>query len=216
VWYRWYLRLSLECQSGGVEPDEQIPRIRLSDKASRLCEHVVASAPGLRVWTTCSTTSPGVSHDPETHLIPLVLDAASGRRPHVTIFGTDYGTPDGTCLRDYIHVSDLAVAHVLALDRLLTGAASDVFNLGNGQGFSVRQVVDTVGRITGLKVPVKLGDRRPGDPAALVSDATRAHDMLGWRPRLHELDEIVRTAWAWHQRAMMRPQPVSDSEKISA
>jgi UDP-arabinose 4-epimerase len=142
----------------------------------------------------------GEDHHPETHLIPLVLDAASGRRQNVTIFGADYSTPDGTCLRDYVHVSDLADAHVLALDRLLTGAASDVFNLGNGQGFSVRQVVDTAERITGLKVPVKFGDRRPGDPAALISDATRARDVLGWRPRLNDLDEIVRTAWAWHQR----------------
>jgi UDP-arabinose 4-epimerase len=155
----------------------------------------------------------GEDHQPETHLIPLVLDAASGRRQNVTIFGTDYPTPDGTCLRDYVHVSDLADAHVLALRRLLTGAESGVFNLGNGQGFSVRQVVDTVERITGLKVPVKLGGRRPGDPAALVSDATRAHDVLGWRPRLSDLDEIVRTAWAWHQRGMTRPQPMSDGMK---
>jgi UDP-arabinose 4-epimerase len=143
----------------------------------------------------------GEDHQPETHLIPLVLDAAAGRRQNVTIFGADYPTPDGTCLRDYIHVSDLADAHVLALDRLLAGAASDAFNLGNGQGFSVRQVVDAVERITGLKVPVRLGDRRPGDPAALVCDAGKARDVLGWRPRLSDLDEIIRTAWAWHQRA---------------
>jgi UDP-arabinose 4-epimerase len=157
----------------------------------------------------------GEDHQPETHLIPLVLDAASGRRPSVTVFGTDYPTPDGTCLRDYIHVSDLADAHVLALERLLTGAGSDVFNLGNGQAFSVRQVVDSVERITGLAVPVKLGDRRPGDPAALVSDATKARDVLGWRPRLDDLDEIVRTAWAWHNRRM-GSQPASDGVKTQA
>ena len=147
-------------------------------------------------------------------MIPLVLDAASGRRPHVMIFGTDYGTPDGTCLRDYIHVTDLADAHVRALDRLLSGAASDVFNLGNGHGFSVRQVVDTVERITGLKVPVKLGDRRPGDPTALVSDASKARELLGWRPRLHDLEGIVRTAWAWHQRGTTGIQSVCDLGKV--
>lgn len=141
----------------------------------------------------------GEVHYPETHLIPLVLDAATGRRPDVTIFGVDYPTPDGTCLRDYIHVSDLADAHVLALNRLFAGATSDHFNLGNGQGLSVRQVVDCVERITGLKVPVKIGDRRLGDPAALVCDAVRAHDVLGWEPRLVCLDQIIRTAWAWHQ-----------------
>lgn len=142
----------------------------------------------------------GEDHEPETHLIPLVLDAASGRRRNVTIFGTDYSTPDGTCVRDYIHVSDLADAHVRALALLLTGGASDVFNLGSGEGFSVRQVVDNVERITGLKVPVKLGGRRSGDPAALVADATKAREMLRWRPQISDLDEIVYSAWAWHQR----------------
>jgi UDP-arabinose 4-epimerase len=142
----------------------------------------------------------GEDHDPETHLIPLVLDAASGRRPNVAIFGTDYETPDGSCVRDYIHVTDLADAHVKALQVLDSGASTGVYNLGNGHGFSVREVIDAVERITGLEVPMVLGDRRAGDPAALVSDALKASEYLGWRPRITELEEIVRTAWAWHQR----------------
>jgi len=142
----------------------------------------------------------GEDHEPETHIIPLLLDAASGRRPDVTIFGTDYETPDGTCVRDYIHVADLADAHVNALEALLAGNSSTVYNLGNGQGFSVLEVLDAVERVTGLNVPVIRGDRRPGDPAALVSDATKARELLGWRPQFDRLDDIVRTAWAWHQK----------------
>ena len=142
----------------------------------------------------------GKSHDPESHLIPLVLDAVSGQRPHITIFGTDYPTPDGTCIRDYIHVSDLADAHVKALQALERGSPSDACNLGNGRGFSVREVIDTVEHVTGLSVPAKLGDRRPGDPARLISDASRARTELGWEPRIAELDQIIRSAWAWHQR----------------
>ncbi|MFZ1109721.1 MAG: UDP-glucose 4-epimerase GalE [Rhodomicrobium sp.] len=143
----------------------------------------------------------GEAHDPETHLIPLVLDAVSGRRESVTIFGCDYDTPDGTCIRDYVHVSDLADAHVKALNALCSGSPSQVFNLGNGNGFSVRQVVQTVEGVTGLKVPVKLGERRSGDPAALVSDATKAKEVLGWQPQFVDLDDVVRTAWAWHQKS---------------
>ena len=142
----------------------------------------------------------GESHDPESHLIPLVLDAVSGRRPYITIFGTDYPTPDGTCIRDYIHVSDLADAHVKALQALERGSPSGACNLGNGRGFSVREVIDTVERVTGLSVPAKLGDRRPGDPARLISDASRARTELGWEPRIAELDQIISSAWAWHQR----------------
>lgn len=141
----------------------------------------------------------GEEHDPETHLIPLVLDAASGRRSHVTVFGADYPTPDGTCVRDYIHVTDLADAHVKALLALSGGAASDVYNLGNGQGCSVREVIETVSQITGLDVPTTLGNRRDGDPAALISDATKANTALDWVPH-HGLDDIIRTAWAWHQK----------------
>jgi len=143
----------------------------------------------------------GEEHDPETHLIPLVLDAASGRRETVTIFGDDYDTPDGTCVRDYIHATDIADAHVSALKALEGGASSNAYNLGNGRGFSVRQVISSVERATGLTVPAVLGDRRPGDPAALVSDASKVRDGLGWTPQIRDLDDIVRTAWAWHQRS---------------
>lgn len=142
----------------------------------------------------------GEDHDPETHLIPLVLDAASGRRPDVTIFGTDYDTPDGTCVRDYIHVTDLADAHVKAVQALEGGAQTDVYNLGNGLGFSVHEVIHAVERITKLRVPVTLGGRRDGDPAALISDATKAREALGWQPHIAGLDMIIRHAWAWHQR----------------
>jgi UDP-glucose-4-epimerase GalE len=143
----------------------------------------------------------GELHNPETHLIPLVLDAASGQRPHVTIFGTDYETDDGTCRRDYIHVTDLAHAHVLALRALLQGACSSAYNLGNGRGFSVREVIDAVERVTGFPVPVIAGARRDGDPDELVCNASRAHSELGWQPNFADLDVIVHHAWAWHQRA---------------
>ena len=142
----------------------------------------------------------GEGHDPETHLIPLVLDAAAGKRPHITVFGTDYATPDGTCVRDYIHVSDLADAHVLALRALLEGAATTAYNLGNGQGFSVREVIDCAQRVTGREVPAVLGPRRAGDPPTLVGDATRIRRELGWSPRLADLDTIIATAWRWHTR----------------
>ncbi len=142
----------------------------------------------------------GEAHDPETHLIPLVLDAASGRRPSVTVFGTDYDTPDGTCIRDYIHVSDLAEAHVKALDALWGGAPSSIYNLGNGNGFSVHEVIAAAQKVTGLTVPTAAGARRLGDPARLLSDATKARTELGWQPKIDDLAAMVSTAWAWHQR----------------
>lgn len=142
----------------------------------------------------------GEDHDPETHLIPLILDAASGRRAAITVFGTDYDTPDGTCIRDYIHVADLADAHVRALDNLEGGMPSGAFNLGNGTGYSVSEVVAAVERVTGRKVPVEFGPRRPGDPPRLVGSAARAREVLGWQPRHANLDDIIRHAWIWHQR----------------
>jgi len=141
----------------------------------------------------------GEDHDPETHLIPLLLDVAAGRREALTLFGDDYPTADGTCIRDYVHVSDLADAHVQALAWLQANDTAAAFNLGNGQGFSVREVIDCARRVTGCPIAVRPGPRRPGDPPALVGDAARARAELGWTPRLADLDTIVATAWRWHQ-----------------
>ena len=143
----------------------------------------------------------GERHDPETHLIPLVLQAASGRRAQIKIFGTDYPTPDGTCIRDYIHVHDLCAAHLLALQRLQNGASSRAYNLGNGQGFSVQQVIDSAKRVTGREFAVELWPRRSGDPARLVADAQRARAELGWEPQYTDLDTIIAHAWQWEQRS---------------
>jgi len=147
--------------------------------------------------------SRGEAHDPESHLIPLVLDVALGRRNSIKVFGDDYSTPDGTCIRDYIHVSDLADAHLLALDALESPAAEKarlIFNLGNGQGFSVREVIESARRVTGRPIAVELCPRRPGDPATLIASSEKAVRELGWKPRYTQLDEIVRTAWVWHQK----------------
>ena len=138
----------------------------------------------------------GERHDPETHLIPLLFRAVQTGQP-VTIFGEDYETPDGTCIRDYIHVSDLAEAHVVAVESLLDGAPSNRFNVGTGSGFSVREVVHAVEEVTGRKVPYKVGPRREGDPAALVADSTRLRQTLGWTPRSSDLKNIVDTAWCF-------------------
>jgi UDP-glucose 4-epimerase len=141
----------------------------------------------------------GEDHNPETHLIPLVLMAALGKRPSVSIFGLDYPTPDGTCIRDYIHVGDLATAHVLGLNYLLKGGDSDVFNLGNGNGFSVKQVIDTARQVTGRAIAVVESDRRPGDPPILVGSSAKAMNILGWQPQYADLGKIITHAWQWHQ-----------------
>ncbi len=142
----------------------------------------------------------GEDHDPETHLIPLVIGAARGTRPPVGVFGTDYPTPDGTAVRDYIHVADLADAHVRALDYLARDGATTAINLGTGRGHSVREVIDTVERIGGRPVPFTNSPRRAGDPPELVADATKARAVLGWTPRYPELSTIVEHAWRWHER----------------
>jgi UDP-glucose 4-epimerase len=142
----------------------------------------------------------GEDHNPETHLIPLVLLTALGKRKSISIFGTDYSTPDGTCLRDYIHVSDLADAHLLGVEYLLQGGKSDVFNLGNGNGFSVRQVIDTARQVTGHEIDVVECDRRAGDPPILVGSSDKARKILGWSPKYSDLSKIISHAWQWHQQ----------------
>ena len=142
----------------------------------------------------------GERHEPETHLIPLVLQAASGRRPNVTVYGRDFDTPDGTCIRDYIHVSDLCDAHWLALQSLLDGAPSQAYNLGNGQGYSVQEVIQAAEGVTGRRITALEGSRRAGDPARLVADATLARQRLGWSPQYAELETIVAHAWRWEQK----------------
>lgn len=146
----------------------------------------------------------GERHDPETHLIPLVLQAASGRRPHISVFGQDYDTPDGTCIRDYIHINDLCSAHWLALQSLLNGQGSQRYNLGNGNGFSVQEVINTAQQVTGRNIPVHYSPRRAGDPARLVADATQARQQLGWQPQYADLATIIEHAWQWEQMASLR------------
>jgi UDP-glucose 4-epimerase len=140
----------------------------------------------------------GEDHTPETHLIPLVLEVAQGKRPHITIFGDDYPTPDGTCIRDYIHVDDLGRAHLAALDKLEAGKGLEL-NLGTGRGHSVRQVIDACRRVTGHKIPEVMGQRRPGDPPELVADSSKAQRVLAWRPEFVDIEPIVETAWRWHK-----------------
>ena len=139
----------------------------------------------------------GERHDPESHLIPLVLQVASGRREYIAVYGNDYPTPDGTCIRDYIHVWDLCSAHLLALEHLLADGGSHAFNLGNGKGFSVQEVIDTARSVTGQDIPVQKWERRAGDPAMLVADSKRARLVLGWHPRFYDLETIIEHAWQW-------------------
>jgi UDP-glucose 4-epimerase len=144
----------------------------------------------------------GERHDPETHLIPLVLRTASGRRPFISVFGDDYDTPDGTCIRDYIHVQDLCTAHLLALDHLLVGGQSRRFNLGNGQGFSVKEVIDVARAVTGKPIEVRMQPRRPGDPPRLIADSRLIQTELGWKPQFADLSTIVEHAWRWERRLL--------------
>lgn len=142
----------------------------------------------------------GEDHNPETHLIPLVLQTALGKRKSISIFGTDYPTSDGTCIRDYIHVNDLADAHVLGLEYLLEGGKSEVFNLGNGNGFSVREVIETARLVTNREIKTVECDRRPGDASSLVGSSDKAQKVLGWSPQYSDLSKIIQDAWNWHQK----------------
>jgi len=141
----------------------------------------------------------GEDHATETHLIPLILQVPTGRRDHITVFGDDYPTPDGTCLRDYIHVVDLADAHVLALEYLRKGGASDIFNLGNGQGFSVKEMIAAAEKATGRSIKVEIGARRAGDPAQLIASSEKARSVLGWKPQFTDVEQVIGTAWKWHE-----------------
>ena len=140
----------------------------------------------------------GEDHRPETHLVPIILEVALGKRPHITVFGEDYDTPDGTCIRDYVHVEDLIDAHLLALTYLNNGGQSDIFNLGSNQGFSVKEMIDAARRVTGKEIPEKSGERRAGDPSTLVASSEKASSILGWKPTRTSVEKIIRDAWNWH------------------
>lgn len=156
----------------------------------------------LRYFNACgadSSGSIGEAHDPETHLIPLILQVPNGQREKISVFGTDYPTKDGTCVRDYIHVTDLAQAHILALDYLMEGGKSDVFNLGNGTGFTVKEIIDVARKVTGHPIPAELVARREGDPATLIASSEKARQVLGWKPEFDDIEQIISTAWNWHR-----------------
>ncbi len=162
----------------------------------------VAGAPEAGGYSSGIVNS-GEAHEPESHLIPLILDVALGRRAAIKIFGEDYPTHDGTCVRDYVHVSDLAEAHLLALQALETPRAADhrlIYNLGNGAGFTVKEVIDSVRRVTGHPIPVEVNPRRSGDPAFLIASSAKAIAELNWKPQYTQIDDIIRTAWIWHQK----------------
>ncbi len=156
----------------------------------------------LRYFNACGAQKDGQigeDHAPETHLIPLILQAPNGQRETISIFGDDYDTKDGTCVRDYIHVTDLAQAHILAVNYLMKGGKSDIFNLGNGVGFTVKEVIEAARRVTGHPIPAVVAQRRAGDPAKLIASSEKAREILGWNPEHAELEEIIASAWKWHK-----------------
>jgi UDP-glucose 4-epimerase len=142
----------------------------------------------------------GEDHTPETHLIPIILQVAAGKREKISIYGDDYPTEDGTCIRDYIHVVDLANAHILAYKNLKNGAKSNIYNLGNGKGFSVKEVIETARKVTGKTIPAEICPRRAGDPAKLVASSEKAMKELNWKPKQNSLEDIIASAWNWHQK----------------
>ncbi len=156
----------------------------------------------LRYFNACGAHPNGLigeAHNPETHLIPLILQVPNNKRDFISIFGTDYNTSDGTCVRDYIHVNDLAQAHILAMKYLWEGKESNIFNLGNGVGFTVKEVIETARKVTGHPIPAKVEPRRAGDPSTLIASSEKAKAILGWKPQYADLETIISTAWNWHQ-----------------
>lgn len=156
----------------------------------------------LRYFNACGAHKSGEigeAHNPESHLIPLILQVPNGKRPEISIFGDDYDTKDGTCIRDYIHVTDLAQAHILAMEYLIKGGDNAIFNLGNGVGFTVNEVIETARRVTGHPIPAKVCPRRAGDPAQLIASSQKARDILGWKPQYDDLETIISSAWNWHK-----------------
>jgi UDP-glucose 4-epimerase len=211
-----YFVFSSSCATYGnpqyVPMDEKHPQnpINPYGESKFICEKIMQAydhAHGLRFgslrYFNAAGADPdgriGESHDPETHIIPNILQAAQGKKDGVTLFGTDYDTPDGTCIRDYIHILDLAQAHSLVLEKMKAGGDSGFYNLGSETGYSVKEVIGICEKVTGKKIPVKTGDRRPGDPPRLVASAAKAKAELGWKPRFGELEETVSTAWNWEQ-----------------
>ena len=191
-----------------VETDRQLPTNPYGE-SKLIVEHMLkwcGQAHGLKycalryfnVAGAWHDGSIGEDHRPETHLIPVILQVAQGKRERLSLFGTDYPTRDGTCVRDYIHVEDLIDAHFLALDYLKAGSPSSAFNLGNGQGFSNREIIEAARRVTGHPIPVEEAPRRPGDPATLIASSRKAMEVLGWRPRYTHVEDIIASAWAWH------------------
>jgi UDP-glucose 4-epimerase len=195
-----------------VPMDEEHPQSPINPygESKYICEKMMSAydqAHGLRFaslrYFNAAGADPegriGESHDPESHLIPLILQTALGKRENITVFGTDYDTPDGTCIRDYVHIMDLAQAHALALDRLRRGAESEFFNLGTEHGHSVREVIHLCDQVTGKPIKVMEGPPRAGDPPRLVATASKARSVLGWKPRYADLRETIQTAWKWEQ-----------------
>jgi UDP-glucose 4-epimerase len=212
-----YFVLSSTCATYGnpektpIDEDHPLNPINPYGRTKRMIEEILGdyqTAYGLKYvslrYFNAAGADPdaevGEDHDPETHLIPLVLDVAAGKSQAIEVFGTDYATPDGTCIRDYIHVTDLAQAHILALQHLMDGTNSRVYNLGNGQGFSVLEVIERARKITGKNIAVENSDRRPGDPPVLIASNEKAIKELDWKPQYADIDDIIGTAWRWHQK----------------
>jgi len=196
-----------------VPIDEKHPQIPINPygQAKLMVEKILADYDlayglkyvALRYFNACGADLEGEigeNHNPESHLIPLILDAALGKREDIKIFGTDYPTADGTCIRDYVHVNDLAQAHILALKKLMDGGESDCFNLGNGSGFSVKQVIEVAKKVTGVDFKVTEAERRAGDPPELIADSKKAKEILKWEPKYFDLETIISSAWNWHKQ----------------